>query len=113
MQRRWGGFGQERCVHTGSGCINISSQGSVSALPGLPREASSAAVGREPNWGDRGAVLKLLVSRVTLGKPLATLARFNLAAGNSAPASRSLTPPLAPQRSGEEKWTKGETPGLR
>jgi len=32
---------------------------------------------------------------------------FNPAAGNS----RSLTPPLSPQW--EEKWAKGETPGLR
>jgi len=36
-----------------------------------------------------------------------------LAAGNSAPDSHSLPPPLPPQRDGEEKWTKGETRVLR
>jgi len=38
---------------------------------------------------------------------------FNPAAGNSAPDSLSLTPPLCPQRDGEKKWTKGKTHGLR
>jgi len=36
---------------------------------------------------------------------------FNVAAGNIAPDSRSLT--LSPSRNGEEKWTKGEICGLR
>jgi len=38
---------------------------------------------------------------------------FNPAAVNKVLDSRSLTPPLPSQGDGEEKWTKGETHGLR